>query len=494
MKSGFKRYTVLLFLLTFILNTCENNPFSSDKDSKPLTNQAPETFLFLFLGPDSSDQDSLSTPRIATTPSKQIVHWWGDDPDGYIIGYYYQWDYQSEKVWTTAEYDTFYVPIRTSYDEFTLQVWAVDNDSLMDPTPAVQIFPVFNSFPEISFKNRSNPQAPDGSPEVTAYTFPTRTFMWDAEDPDGVETITGIYYALDDTSSWIALPGGERSITLTEIPPGEHRFFVKAEDIAGAQSNIISFPDPEDDTVPNHWVVKETKGDVLLVNDFAQDQNTGQVQGFYENLLQAIAGADGYSVWQIGTSRVPMINPQNSLPYATADIKANLGYFKKVVWFSHLGRPNLTAAGLSITQYIADGGNIFITNANEETPDTTWTFTSIDSVYRLNPGGRMLPGVMVDAKFTSTAEDSLLNLEVAQLIGNRVSALVPGPGADVVYAMESDTVATVPVPYKGTPAVGIRYRVGSGESIYFSLPFHYCDGKNNIEDVLRYILEEEFAQ
>ncbi len=179
------RNYLLLVLLAFYSVTCDTNPFHPDKESGMMGNQSPETFLFLFPAPDTVEVDSSDFIGIATTASKQILHWWGDDKDGQVVGYYYQWDYQDKPVWTTSEYDTFFVPIRSSYDEFTFRVWAVDNDSLNDPTPAVQIFPVFNSMPEIEFKLNSNPPAPAGNPNVTAYTFPTRTFIWDVSDPDG---------------------------------------------------------------------------------------------------------------------------------------------------------------------------------------------------------------------------------------------------------------------------------------------------------------------
>jgi len=484
-----KRYHLLLILLTFSLVTCDTNPLHPDKNGELIGNQPPETYLFLFPAPDTSSGDSSTYTGIDTTISKQILHWWGDDKDGQVVGYYYQWDYQEKPVWTSSEYDTFYVPIRTYYDEFTFRVWAVDNDSLIDPTPAVQTFPVFNSKPEIEFKVNTNPPAPSGDPDVTAFTFPTRTFIWDVSDPDGLETVTKIHYAMDDTISWIELPGDTRSITLADIEPGEHRFFLKAEDIAGAQSNIISYPDPDDDLFPNTWVVKQPIGDVLLVNDFARDQTTHDVQSIYENLLNNTVGEDGYSVWEIGTTSNPEINPQNSLPYATADIKANLFYFKKIIWFSYHGRTNIAEAGLSLTQYMADGGNVFISNANEVSPDTLWTFTDIDSVYKLNPGGRLFVGTDVLASFTNTPEDSLRNLELSKLVAVRVSALIPGPKADVVFRMATDPTA----PYQGSPAVGLRYKVGLGKSIYLSLPFHELDGFSNLESVLQYILEEEFS-
>jgi len=476
----------LTFLVVLIFVSCDLNIFNEEKKSNPVQNLAPETYLFLFTLNDS-------TIGIDTTASKQIIHWWGDDPDGNVIGYYIQWNYQPEPVWMTEEYDTFYVPIRTDYDEFTLRVWAVDNDSLMDPTPATQTFPVFNSYPEISFRNRSNPPVPSGNPDVIAYTFPTRTFVWDAFDPDGDETISNIFYTLDDTSNWTSLPGNIKSITLTDLSPGSHRFFLKARDIAGAESEIISFPDPDDDMTPNTWIVKQPIGDVLLVNDFAQDQTNYTVQNFYKERLNNIIGQDGYSIWEIGTTSTPVINPQNQLPYATADIKANLNYFKKIIWFSHLGRPNLTEAGLSLTQYIANGGQVFITNGNEEIPDTTWGFTQIDSVFRLNPGGRLLSGIDVLSEFSSdTTINNSLDLTIGKLIGNRVSALIPGPDAEIIYRMQPDSTATVTVPYKGSPPVGIRYNLGKGKSVYFTLPLNYCDGKGNVEDLLRYILEVEF--
>ncbi|HEX9974711.1 MAG TPA: hypothetical protein VGD14_21785 [bacterium] len=474
MKTEIKLIIFSIAIILMSVTSCDRNPFHPEKHSHAVGNQPPETYLFLFTIRDTitvNNSTYIDSVGIDTTASKQILRWWGEDSDGSVIGYYIQWDYQSKPVWTTAEYDTFYTPIRQKFDQFTFRVWAVDNDSLMDPTPATQTFPVYNSKPLIEFKFKSNPPAPAGNPNVTAYTFPTRTFMWDASDADGDETITKIYYALDDTSAWEELPGEERSITLTGLVPGSRRFFAKAVDIAGAESNIISFPDPNDQTTPNTWIVKEPIGDVLLINDFAQDQNTHQVQNIYENALKNIVGQQGYSVWEIGTSLTPVINPQNSLPYATADVKAYFNYFKKVIWFSHLGRPNLSSAGLSLTQFIASGGKVFITNGNEETPDTSWTFTDIDSVFRLNPGGRLLAGINIVASFAQTTLDSALNLKIHQLIGNRVSGLVPGPNAEIVYRMEPDSTAAVSVPYKGSPVVGIRYKVGLGNQYIFPYRF-----------------------
>jgi len=489
-----------ILLLVLLAAACSlKDPFGDSRESHPLGNMPPETHLFLLVEQDVR-VDTLSTGKIDTlivktgldtTPSRQIVHWWGDDPDGRVVGYAIQWNYQPEPVFTTAEMDTFYIPIRSQYDVFSFSVWSVDDQGAQDPTPAVLYFPVYNTPPSISFRLNSNPRV-SGNPNVTSHTFPTRTFVWDVFDPDGRETVTAILYALDDTTSWIRLPGNADQVTLRDLPPGEHQFFVKAEDISGAQSSTICFPDPRDPQVPNRWEVKPIIGRLLLVNDYAQDQTLLQGQNFYESILRQLLGDDGYSVWQIGTSRVPMINSQNSLPYTSIDIEANLAYFDQVIWFSHLGRPNLSAAGLSITRFIREGGKILITNANQELPDTTWTFTGIDSVFTLNPDGRLFTGTRILASFGS-GDDAALDLSLDKLVGNRVSALIPGSDVDVVYRMEPDSTAQVKVPYKGNPVVGVRYRVGAGESIYFSLPLNYCNGNQNLVNVFRHLLFEEFG-
>ena len=497
-----KEYYIFILLIILVVGGCSlDDPFGNHRQSQPVGNQPPNTHLYLQVDQTTvAAFDTLASGEVVSvtrtegldaTPSRQILHWWGDDSDGRVVGYYYQWDYETEATYTTAEVDTFYVPIRSKYDEFRFQVWAVDDQGMQDPSPAALTFPVFNSPPHIAFRLNSNPRAV-GNANVTSFTFPTRTFVWDADDPDGNETITDIFYALDDTTTWSRLPGDAVDLTLRDIAPGPHSFFVKAVDVSGASSNVITFPDPEDDLAPNHWVVKPVQGDILLVNDFAQDQNLYQVQTFYQDILDELVGENGYSVWEIGSDRTPAINAENSLPFSSIDIEANLSYFNKVIWFAHLGRPNLSGAGLSITRFVKNGGDIFISNGNEEKPDTTWTFTSIDSVYRLNPGGRLLPGIGVLASFGSP-DDGALDMNLEKLVGNRVSALIPGRGSDVVYRMQSDSTMTVAVPYKGSPPVGLRYRIGNGESIYFSLPLHYCNGNGNMVDVFRYILFEEFG-
>lgn len=509
-------FILALSMAIWALVSCDGikNPFLDELKESENVNNPPETYFFIFFNSDTTiTQDTVYENSQAvlvrdtvitsldTTTSRQEIHWWGEDHDGEVIGYYYQWDFMAEPVFTTAEAGTFYVPIQRKYDRFEFFVQAIDNDSVIDPTPATMIFPVFNSRPNIDFRLNSNPTAPPGNPNVITTTFPHRTFIWDATDPDGTETITGILWALDDTSEWnvIEQENGYLTdqITLTPdngLTPGEfHTFFVKARDIAGAFSRTIVFPDTSDEEVPNKWYVQEASGSVLLVNDYAQDQYEYEVQRFYTDILDEIATGD-YSIWEIGSK---VNNLQNSLPYSPDDIEAYLAYFDKVIWFAYLGSPHISEAGLSITKYVKEGGKIFITNGNEEIPDTTWTFTNIDSVYRLNPGGRLISGIDIEAHFSDDEDlNQTLKLNNHKLIGNRVSALVPAieEGVDNVYTMQHPDSTSVNVPYEGTPSVCVRYKPSyiAGESIYFSLPLHFCNGYDNVKEVLNYILNTEF--
>ena len=89
--------------------------------------------------------DTLPNAFTTITTSKQKIHWWAEDPDGDVVGYYYKWS--SDTVWTftNLENGLFYVPIRSDLDVFSFEVKAMDDDSLIDETPAKITLPIKNS-------------------------------------------------------------------------------------------------------------------------------------------------------------------------------------------------------------------------------------------------------------------------------------------------------------------------------------------------------------
>ena len=242
-----------------------------------------------------------------------------------------------------------------------------------------------NSEPTISFRYLSNPQIADIGGD-TSYTFPTRTFNWDIYDQDGNETITDIFYALNDTCStcWIRLNGNQSSLTLTGLLPGQHTFYLRWQDIAGAISSIAQFPDSAVVNEAQVWVVKPVIGDVLIVDDYPLDSQNNTLN-WYTSLMDTITGENGYSTWEIG----------DELPYSSADITANLNYFKHVVWFAAYNNTaaandTYNAAEASLLNFVMGGGNLFINPIDFE--DTTFTWFPLDSIMTLNPNGRLRPG------------------------------------------------------------------------------------------------------
>jgi len=520
-----KRYIPILFTLIaglFLFLGCElKNPFEQKLPNQSLGNIPPETHLFL---PDSiqSTQDStvLQIDTVITgedtvvdstyiplaitgshnrfipdtTESKKILHWWGDDEDGEVIGYYYKWNFQSGWTFTTAEWDTFYLPIRSAYDEFEFQVKAVDNDSTLDPTPSRITFPVFNTRPHIEFVYLSNP-SDQFLVDKTVTTFPTRTFIWDATDADGNETIVDIEYALinssvqdttiPDTLQWHQLSGDADRVTLTELTSGKHTFFVRAIDIAGAISDTLMFPDPGSDTDPQYWEVKQPVGDICLVNDYSGGGFNTNVEKMYTTWLDSIAGPNNYSVWRIDPGS-QNTSPQYQLPYAPEDIQATLSYFDKIVWYQEAGHNHYVDADLAVLRYLSNGGSLFLT---AQDIDTSAVFIRVDSLYKVTPQGILNIGEEVvstvdSAKYTMTTNKFIAYRDLKAFVVNRASQTV-----QFHFNQQGNNLGQ----WVGNPTMGyLDTFENNGKLLLLSLPLHKLNGRNNVVDVLDYYLQTEF--
>jgi len=494
------RTGIMMVLAMLVLVACESlkNPFLEDLPSQGLENEAPETHLFLSFAPDhidtvlsdtTADTTFIITRHLAdTTTSNQILYWWGEDADGEVVAYHYRWNFEDEWTRTSIESDTFFLPLQVAYDEFLFQVRAEDNEGLLDPTPAMLRLPVANSKPEIEFSNNSNPTA-GNNPNVTHVTFPTRTFSWTVSDIDGLETINRIRYRLDSTSAWIYESGDVSSVTLTDIPVGFHTFYVQAIDTAGALSNLLHFPDSSDASSPNGWRVVEPRGDVLLIDDYKLDD--GSTHAFYTDILDSLVGLNNYSVMELGYD-------EKALPKAVTDQVAMFSYFNTVIWYHYSEAPTLPGADGALRTYIESGGNLFVSSIFM---DPGYTFTSIDSNWVVNPSGRMITGLdinLVDLDFTdSTRTLPELSLKTSTLIARRVSAYFP---ALLIDGETSQDLFILQEPrngndaWSGTPPVAQLFKPSpnAGQSIFFSLPLHQCDGNENINDVMAYLLFEVF--
>ena len=139
-------YSIIILLFIFSCSIWEYDDLSN-----PIDSQKPNTYLSLiasdtvFASLDSITGqsiyaitetpdpdfvwDTLTHAFTTITTSKQELHWWGEDEDGEIIGYYYKWNVDSIWTYTTNESGLFYVPIRSDLDVFSFEIKAVDNDT-----------------------------------------------------------------------------------------------------------------------------------------------------------------------------------------------------------------------------------------------------------------------------------------------------------------------------------------------------------------------------
>ena len=234
MKQHF--YIVIIVLL--FLAGCKDSPTGNEKANIP-----PKAFLWIF--PDNGD-------TLASGISKQKIHWWGEDRDGFIVGFLVGVaKNEADVVWSfkTKNDSTIAFPLLVALDTFKVFVRAVDNHFLekvndggrvvFSSTPywdknldgvfsngdmtlptlkrslgtiASQKFPVRNSPPSIAFEiNEANETIQP--PETT---FTAITFAWHATDPDGDNTIANYEIALNDTSSsrWATIPKSAMLVTL----------------------------------------------------------------------------------------------------------------------------------------------------------------------------------------------------------------------------------------------------------------------------------------
>lgn len=323
------KYLLLLVFCAITLYNCTEVP------QGVLTSSAPETYLSLF-------PDSIISPHV----TRIKITWWGDDPDGLVKGYRFSFDSTN---WTYSEGNdsTFQLVIVGNDSTFRFWVAAVDDKGNIDPTPATNLYPVFNSPPSVAFNAGTN---------IPDTTFPVATFAWTGTDPDGDNSISKYYWALNDTSSWNEVSGTTTTLTVREqngiIPTQNNKLYLKAKDIAGIYSPTVRMPDSN-----RTWYVRPVTGRVLLINDYFRTAPTdvNQAVQFYQSAMDTI----GYSKLDIkvnnGGNIPKIINPM---------FIETLKLFQCVVWFANRGNntndnANFDLAQQTIPYYLAAGGKVF---------------------------------------------------------------------------------------------------------------------------------------
>ncbi|MEM9663798.1 MAG: hypothetical protein AAF970_02625 [Bacteroidota bacterium] len=260
-------------------------------------NQPPTTQLSVR---DTSLVDNLpETERLTSTVA---VSWTGDDPDGFIQAFELRFYDDSaapiDDVWTsTTRNDTLIllpIPRGERVANVVVEVRAVDNEGLRDPTPARTVFPIQNTPPTLRLNQFELP------PDTTFSIF---SFEWNAEDPEGDENLAAIEVSLNDSTSFVRLPpdidfatfvsnddeSAETDVTVfsgrgflntgVQVPglrlDAENTLYVRAVDQTDTTSTFEQYS----------WFVKRQTSDVLFVNDFRKI-TAPTIQSFHLGLLR----------------------------------------------------------------------------------------------------------------------------------------------------------------------------------------------------------------
>lgn len=506
-------------LLTLILLSC------SDQISNPEGNQPPDTGLFLY--PDST---------ISQQPSRLEVHWWGDDPDGVILGFYFKWE-GIDTIWkfTTSNDSIFSLPIGSADTTYNLLVSSVDTEGnrkfdskifqngidygtepfidfnkngireenepffdigLIDPTPASLVFPIKNTAPVLEWDELS--VLPDTS-------FPVMTFRWNASDLDGEESIQSINISLNDTINIVSLDGSVRLITVrikdlnasspemeilingsdqniySELLTGmqldsPNKFFVQAVDLSGASSNTIMLPDSND-----VWYVRKPKGQVLIFDDFAGSSTSDPLaKSFYRNMFNTI----GSGSLQGKFDEYDLAN--QPLPFENVTLYETIKLFKYTFWYS-VSNPRLDLLNLVTNKYLQQGGKIAFSMTFQDSNavfafdlSTLQGFLPIDAVSNTIPLGFLLSGADVLPSSPQVLYPSLKTTEpVAYFRTFSPNSIVSTEIYDISSSQISGNIALL---------------TNDKSEFFIGLPLHLCNGGDaNVDELLEKVFFDEFG-
>lgn len=357
----------MLILLNFLVVSCDSGLQGNLNENLP-----PSTSLTL---------DEITLTGGDRLTSQVDISWWGDDPDGYIIGYEYfigDADTAGDADWLFTERSdsTFILPIPEGNKEADVifNVRAIDDDEARDPEPPSLVFPIENSNPETSFKSGEIP--PDTTYRIASFGF-------EASDPDGQQNLNNIEIALNDTTgedSWKEIPlevdfitiriddtidnqeatvfigrtAVETDIRLTGVNlNADNEFFVRATDNAGAVSAANSFT----------WYVKKQTSRILFVNDY--ETQTNSRGAFHKNLLSkvGISEVDYINISDgsvVGGSRVPLSSALPNRALGEPTINMMLAEWDYIYWISNDMSRNIGYAQELLGRFFNQGGKIFM--------------------------------------------------------------------------------------------------------------------------------------
>lgn len=449
-------FAIISIFLAIAFYSC-----SDDLTGQKNSNLPPNTNLSIF--PDSI---------IAPGSTLKTIRWWGDDPDGFINGFMISFD-SLNWGFTSGNDSSFILHINGNDSTFRFFVAAVDDQGLIDPTPATNLYPVQNSAPSVTF---------DAGTEIPDTTFPMASFKWTGTDPDGNENIKYYQWSLNDTNNFSRVPGSMNLLTLTKdsglVLNSDNVLYLRAEDDAGALSPIVRMPDTS-----GHWFVKPVTAKVLLIKDMPLGQFSVANSYFY-----AAFDTVKYDVLDIKSNNGALI-PKIVNPMFIETLKL----FDIVVWSANQGTQTSDNANFELAQnslpfYLLSGRKLFFTtgfpNVENQGQGSLINFAPIDSITSCTipfvPGGTNL--------INSENTYPVISATTGGIFLQRIRGIKSSDPTVIVYRLPQSTSCQTNM------VVAIKDRASNPRNIFMSMPVYYVNGDVTASKTLfDKILVQEFS-
>lgn len=456
---------ILLSIVAFtVLSSCKDTGLQGVRKE----NIPPRTFLTL---------ESINRPDDNRLISQVRIRWWGDDPDGFVIGYEFS---INNGAWVatilTDSLFTLPIPVGNDRADVLFKVRAIDNNDTRDPNPAQLTFPIVNSKPSLNYRVTEQPS------DTTYHVF---SFGWTASDPDGPANLDYSEVAVNDSvNGWVRLPRGVDFVTVniengsgstangrlfigksyqsSELVLGgiqmnaTNRFYARVVDQAGAKSPAVE----------KAWYVKRQTSRVLLISDLGTPDALARANAHRGYLAAAgvtsvdmIYANDGVA---IGGFKSPMsVGFQRTLVPTMNKALAKWDY---IYWVSDNLDRNITYALDLTVDFFRNGGRMFINIATKNLPasDPVFLFLPVDRLGAPNVTGAL--GFLIQSNTTVSPANvgtaPVVRIGSANITG--IYPLVPTGGYTVLYnAVWRVRTLTGSVAFTGNPAVAVRNSDGN---------------------------------
>ncbi len=432
------------------------------------------------------------------------LNWFGTDKDGFVKSYEFSFD---EFTWfpTTKTDSLFKFTISEGSDTSDIDffVRAIDNDDLIDPTPAYLRIPIRNTAPEIIFDEDFFP--PDTSNTVFS-------LIWNTLDLDGANTIDSTFIKIND-GSWYALDGQRNAARFIPIDPmaigavnarillssttspsfvisneselsnpinglklnDNNIIYIQTRDIAGALSEI--------DTSNTFFLKSKTSEFLLVAAHFDKT-----VRFNYQNIINT-SGTNNDFIDILENEATSNIRFWNfTFPLI-------IDQYESVFWYSSderfsSGSPLLEVAINTLQPFLDNGGKLIISaflTGDADPLSPIFNFAPIDSI---SPKIGTSQARYVNG---SVAVPQLMGYDSLQCTANIANAAPFHNSQGSIALFKAEPLSLNG--WTGPDVIGALVKNGNNQSnfIFFSVELHKFGGKpGGLETFFDKVLNEEF--